>query len=100
MLTRVFGALSLWPIEIIMQLRIYALFNRSKPIAVLNATLFVMSIIAFCIILAHNVNELAAKIGSAKALPIPGCPAVHVELEWAQWVPRKPALAMFFIGFR
>ncbi|KZV61183.1 hypothetical protein PENSPDRAFT_619342 [Peniophora sp. CONT] len=86
-LTRVFGALGLWPIEIIMQLRIYALFNRSKPIAVFNATLFMASIIAFCVILAHNVGELSAKISFAKALPIPSCPIVHVELEWAQWVP-------------
>ncbi|VDC02927.1 unnamed protein product [Peniophora sp. CBMAI 1063] len=86
-LTRVFGVLGLWPIEIIMQLRIYALFNRSKRIAMFNAILFIASIVAFCVILAHNVGELSAKISFAKALPIPSCPIVHVQLEWAQWVP-------------
>ena len=88
-LTRVLGALGLWPIEIIMQLRIYALFNRANTVAVLNAVLFVASIVSFCAILVHNAKELADKISFAKALPISSCPIVHVELEWVQWVPRQ-----------
>ena len=72
-----------------MQLRIYALFNRANTVAVLNAVLFVASIVSFCAILVHNAKELADKISFAKALPIPSCPIVHVELELAQWVPRQ-----------
>lgn len=31
-ITRVLGALSLWSIEIVMQMRIYALYDRSKKV--------------------------------------------------------------------
>jgi hypothetical protein len=103
---RVVGALSLWAIEIVMQLRIYALFRCSKrvslpfinniercsltivrKIAFINAMLFLVSIGGFLWILIHNAVGRADVIKSAKTLPIPGCPVVHTGIEWAQWVP-------------
>ncbi|KAH9916593.1 uncharacterized protein BXZ73DRAFT_53718 [Epithele typhae] len=84
---RVVGAISLWAIEIIMQLRIYALFHCSKRVAMVNAVLFLASIGVFLWILIHNGLGRAAVIKDAKALPIPGCPVVHTGIEWAQWVP-------------
>ncbi|KAI0032781.1 hypothetical protein K488DRAFT_22931, partial [Vararia minispora EC-137] len=84
---RVVGALSLWMIEIVMQLRIYALFRCSKKVALFNAILFVISIGGFMYILIHNALRRAAVIAQAKSLPIPGCPVVHTGIEWAQWVP-------------
>ncbi|KAH8110715.1 hypothetical protein DFH11DRAFT_1842734 [Phellopilus nigrolimitatus] len=84
---RVVGAISLWSVEIIMQLRIYALYNCSKRVATFNIILFLMSIAGFLWILVHNAEGRAAVIHSAKELPIPGCPVVHTGIEWAQWVP-------------
>ncbi|KAK7036343.1 UBA-e1-C domain-containing protein [Favolaschia claudopus] len=84
---RVVGAISLWSVEIIMQLRIYALFECSKPIAFLNLTLFAGSIAGFMWILIHNHSRRASVIASVIDLPLPGCPSVHSGIEWAQWVP-------------
>ncbi|KAI9061115.1 hypothetical protein FKP32DRAFT_1576794 [Trametes sanguinea] len=84
---RVVGALSLWGVEIVMQLRIYALFRLSKRVAVINAVLFVVSVAGFIWILVHNGLVRASVIAQAKSLPIPGCPVVHTGIEWAQWVP-------------
>ncbi|OSC98283.1 hypothetical protein PYCCODRAFT_1418104 [Trametes coccinea BRFM310] len=84
---RVVGALSLWGVEIVMQLRIYALFRLSKRVAVINAVLFVISVAGFIWILVHNGLVRASVIAQAKSLPIPGCPVVHTGIEWAQWVP-------------
>ncbi|VDC02946.1 unnamed protein product [Peniophora sp. CBMAI 1063] len=84
---RVVGALSLWGVEIVMQLRIFALFRLSKRIAIINAVLFLGSVAAFLWILVHNGLVRASVIAQAKSLPIPGCPVVHTGIEWAQWVP-------------
>ncbi|KAI0769888.1 hypothetical protein C8Q74DRAFT_856368 [Fomes fomentarius] len=84
---RVVGALSLWGVEIVMQLRIYALYRLSKRVAVINAVLFVGSVVGFMWILIHNGRVRASVIAQAKSLPIPGCPVVHTGIEWAQWVP-------------
>ncbi|EIN08925.1 hypothetical protein PUNSTDRAFT_134099 [Punctularia strigosozonata HHB-11173 SS5] len=84
---RVVGALSLWAIEIVMQLRVFAIFRCSKRVAVVNAVLFAASVAGFLYILIHNALGRAAVIKTAKALPIPGCPVVHTGIEWAQWVP-------------
>ncbi|KAJ4480855.1 hypothetical protein J3R30DRAFT_3700294 [Lentinula aciculospora] len=84
---RVVGAISLWSVEIIMQLRIYALFSCSKRVALTNCVLFLGSIAGFLYILVHNAQRRRAVIASAIALPLPGCPSVHSGIEWAQWVP-------------
>ncbi|KAJ7092886.1 hypothetical protein B0H15DRAFT_972576, partial [Mycena belliarum] len=84
---RVVGAASLWSVEIIMQLRVYALYGCSKRIAALNIALFAASVAAFVWILVHNQARRAAVIAGIIHLELPGCPAVHTGIEWAQWVP-------------
>ncbi|KAJ7811001.1 hypothetical protein B0H14DRAFT_2459801 [Mycena olivaceomarginata] len=84
---RVVGAGSLWSVEIIMQLRVYALYGCSKRIAALNFLLFVGSIVGFIWILIYNHSRRAAVIAGAIHLGLPGCPTVHSGIEWAQWVP-------------
>lgn len=84
---RVVGAISLWAIEIIMQLRIYAIFSCSKKVAVFNGILFFASIGCFIWILAKNAIGRAERIASAIRLPLPGCPAINGGIAWAQWIP-------------
>ncbi|TEB18585.1 hypothetical protein FA13DRAFT_1745591 [Coprinellus micaceus] len=74
---RVVGAISLWAIEIIMQLRIYAIFDCSKKVAAFNGLLFLASIGCFIWILAKNAIGRAERIASAIRLPLPGCPAIN-----------------------
>ncbi|OCB83896.1 hypothetical protein A7U60_g9102 [Sanghuangporus baumii] len=94
---RVVGAISLWTIEIIMQLRIYALYNCSKRVATFNAFLFLLSIGGFLWILIHNAQGRANVIHEAKQLPIPGCPVVHTGIEWAQWIPATVFEGVLFV---
>ncbi|KAJ7642576.1 hypothetical protein DFH06DRAFT_1477352 [Mycena polygramma] len=84
---RVVGAVSLWSVEIIMQLRVYALYGCSKRIAALNLVLFAGSIVGFIWILVYNHSRRASVIASVIHLGLPGCPSVHSGIEWAQWVP-------------
>ncbi|KIJ40401.1 hypothetical protein M422DRAFT_173732, partial [Sphaerobolus stellatus SS14] len=84
---RVVGAILLWSIEIVMQLRIYALYNRSWKVAAINFFLFMVSIAGFTWILVHNALRRHAVIAAAIHLPLPGCPSIHTGIEWAQWVP-------------
>ncbi|THU90878.1 hypothetical protein K435DRAFT_781003 [Dendrothele bispora CBS 962.96] len=84
---RVVSAISLWSVEIVMQLRVYALFKCSKRVAVLNGVLFLGSIAGFLWILIHNAQRRRAVIADAIHLPLPGCPSIHSGIEWAQWVP-------------
>ncbi|KAK0477033.1 hypothetical protein IW261DRAFT_1338928 [Armillaria novae-zelandiae] len=86
-ITRITGAISLWSVEIVMQLRVYALFKCSKKVAVINGFLFASSIAAFLWILIHNVGIQGAVIADAVRLPLAGCPSIHSGIEWAQWVP-------------
>ncbi|KAJ7762104.1 hypothetical protein B0H16DRAFT_1719148 [Mycena metata] len=83
---RVVGAVLLWSVELIMQLRIYALYGCSKRIATLNLLLFVASIAAFLWILIHNHAHRASVIAGVLPLGIPAA-SVHSGIEWAQWVP-------------
>ncbi|KAJ6461911.1 hypothetical protein C8R47DRAFT_1027161 [Mycena vitilis] len=85
--TRVVGAVLLWSVEIIMQLRVYALYGCSKRVAVFNIILFIGSIIGFFAILLYNHSKRAAAIASVVRLPLPGCPTIHAGIEWALWVP-------------
>ncbi|KAK0457034.1 uncharacterized protein EV420DRAFT_1551061 [Desarmillaria tabescens] len=84
---RIVGAISLWSVEIVMQLRVYALFKCSKKVAVVNVFLFAGSIAGFLWISAHNAARRKALIADAIRLPLPGCPDVHSGIEWAQWIP-------------
>ncbi|KAF8523443.1 hypothetical protein BU17DRAFT_20918, partial [Hysterangium stoloniferum] len=84
---RVVGAILLWTIEIIMQLRIYALYKRSHKVGLFNLTLFLASIGAFLWILIHNALRRRAVISEAIHFPLPGCPSIHSGIEWLQWVP-------------
>ncbi|KAJ7432364.1 hypothetical protein B0H11DRAFT_2126426 [Mycena galericulata] len=84
---RVVGAVSLWSVEIIMQLRVYALYSCSKRIAAINLFLFAGSIAGFMWILIYNHSVRMSVIASVVHLPLPGCPDVHSGIEWAQWVP-------------
>ncbi|KAF8174234.1 hypothetical protein BJ912DRAFT_1064838 [Pholiota molesta] len=63
--TRVAGAILLWSIEIIMQMRIYILYNSSKRVLIFNGVLFLGS------------------IGSFLWLVIIGA----IRRKWAQWIP-------------
>ncbi|KAJ7257755.1 hypothetical protein C8J57DRAFT_1342714 [Mycena rebaudengoi] len=86
-ITRALGAILLWSVEIVMQLRIYALYGCSKRIAFINLSLFAGSIVGFMWILMFNHSRRAAVIASVVRLPLPGCPTVHEGIEWALWVP-------------
>ncbi|KIM37266.1 hypothetical protein M413DRAFT_30991 [Hebeloma cylindrosporum] len=117
-----FGAISLWSIEFVMQLRIYILFNRSKKIAIFNGILFVISIAAFLWILIRN-RLLGGDVhatfpangphahgpppppgfppphGKGMGPPPPSggkpCPSLTSDSRWAQWVP--PTLFEFVL---
>ncbi|KAJ3710165.1 hypothetical protein C8R42DRAFT_381715 [Lentinula raphanica] len=84
---RVVGAISLWSVEIIMQLRVYALYHCSKKVAIFNFVLFLGSIAGYLFVLVHNAQRRRAVIATAITLPLPGCPSIHTGIEWAQWVP-------------
>jgi len=57
---RVVGVLSLWAVEIVMQLRIYALYRCSKKVALVNGILFLVSIVGFLYILILKRNGAPA----------------------------------------
>ncbi|KJA29680.1 hypothetical protein HYPSUDRAFT_127052 [Hypholoma sublateritium FD-334 SS-4] len=84
---RIVGALSLWAIEIVMQMRIYALYKCSRRVALINAVLFLASIGVFLWILSFNALRRREVIAEAIHYPLPGCPSVHSGIEWLQWIP-------------
>ncbi|KAF8987753.1 hypothetical protein BDQ17DRAFT_1334881 [Cyathus striatus] len=84
---RIVGAFLLWLIKIVMQLRIYALFNCSLRIAAFNFALFLASIGGFMRILIYNAVRRREIIAGAMKLPLPGCPPIHIGIEWMQWIP-------------
>ncbi|KAF9466256.1 hypothetical protein BDZ94DRAFT_1319532 [Collybia nuda] len=93
---RIVGAISLWSVEIIMQLRIYALFKSSKKVAFINFVLFLGSIAGFLWVLIFNAVRRKAIIKDAVRLPLPGCPSIHVGIEWIQWIPATVFEAVLF----
>lgn len=84
---RLSGAVLLWSVEIIMQLRIYAIYERSCTVARVNVALFVASIAGFIYVLVTNVLLRENAIQHVLLLPLPGCPAIQTKTEWAQWIP-------------
>ncbi|PPQ80158.1 hypothetical protein CVT25_001451 [Psilocybe cyanescens] len=84
---RIAGAISLWSVQLIMQLRVYILFNRSRKIAIFNGVFFVISVAAFLLILILNAFRRKGMIAAFVGLPLKGCPAINGGLEWSLWVP-------------
>ncbi|KAF8160037.1 hypothetical protein B0H34DRAFT_674292 [Crassisporium funariophilum] len=84
---RIVGAISLWSIEIVMQLRIYALYGRSKKVALFNGVLFAISIAVFIGLLMDSAKHRNINIASAMQYPLPGCPTINGGIRWAVWVP-------------
>ncbi|KAF9007528.1 hypothetical protein BDQ17DRAFT_1302128 [Cyathus striatus] len=96
--TRVAGAVSLWMVEIIMQLRIYALYRCSKKVAIFNGVLFCLSIVAFIAIMVPNAIARKQSIAMAVKLPLPGCPAINTGNQWLLWIPATTFEVVLF-GF-
>jgi len=86
-LLRVAGGIAVWAIEIIMQLRIYALFGCSSKIAIFNALLFFASALSSLGIIIYNGVIRQSVIASAVHLPLLGCPVINGGIQWAEWVP-------------
>jgi len=86
-ITRVLGAISLWAVEIIMQIRIFALYERSKKVAVYNACFFVLTIVAFAWLTVLNTRRRPGMIAHAMVFPLPGCPTINGGLQWTLWIP-------------
>ena len=85
---RAVGALSLWSVEIVMQLRIYALFGRSKRIAIYNGVLFLASIAVFIWVMVFSAQHRWLTVSrTASKYRLPGCPAINGGIRWAVWVP-------------
>jgi len=84
---RILGAISLWSVEIVMQIRIYALYSRSKQVAVFNGTLFIISIGLFLWVLIIDANHRKSLIIGLVKLPLIGCPSINGGSQWALWVP-------------
>ncbi|KIY68933.1 hypothetical protein CYLTODRAFT_421165 [Cylindrobasidium torrendii FP15055 ss-10] len=94
---RVVGAISLWSVEIVLQLRIYALYNTSRTVAAINGILFLGSIAGFFWVLVFNAQRRHAVIADAIHLPLPGCPSLHSGIEWVQWVPATAFEGVLFM---
>ncbi|KAF9461372.1 hypothetical protein BDZ94DRAFT_1127073, partial [Collybia nuda] len=90
------GAISLWSVELIIQLRIYALFSCSRKVPYVNFVLFPGPVAGFLGVLVYNATRHKEIIKDAMHLPLPGCPSTRVGIEWVQWVP---ATAFEFVLF-
>ncbi|RXW17002.1 hypothetical protein EST38_g8845 [Candolleomyces aberdarensis] len=85
-IVRILGAISLWAVEIIMQLRIHALYNRSRKAS--EAMLdFEFLFTILLVIMVQGAMRRSAMIASAIRLPLPGCPAINGGIQWSLWVP-------------
>ncbi len=111
---RLVGGISLWSVEIIMQLRVYALFDRNKKVrinfssaeshgarfelqvALFNGILFGASVVTFICVMIINTRNRGKLISEAMYLPLPGCPTINGGSQWAQWLPGAswPSAAM------
>jgi hypothetical protein len=94
---RIVGAISLWSVEVILQVRVYALYGCSKKVAWFNAILFVASIGGFFYVLIFNAMRRRAVIADTIHLPLPGCPSVHSGIEYAQWIPATAFEGVLFL---
>ncbi|KAF9473946.1 hypothetical protein BDN70DRAFT_347489 [Pholiota conissans] len=87
--TRIVGGILLWSVEIIMQLRIYILYNSSKKVAIFNGILFLGSIGSFLWLVIVGAIRRSSLLDSVHTLStaLPGCPVINGGTEWAQWIP-------------
>ncbi|KAF9048785.1 hypothetical protein BJ165DRAFT_1462654 [Panaeolus papilionaceus] len=95
--SRVTGAIALWSADIILQLRVYALFQCSKKVAIFNAVLFMASISAFLGILAVSVRGRTPSLDEGYGASVPGCAVMREGIEWVQWVPAAIFEGLLFI---
>ncbi|KAL1741913.1 hypothetical protein HDZ31DRAFT_14013, partial [Schizophyllum fasciatum] len=86
-ITRIVGAILLWSVEVIMQLRVYALYQCCRWVAVVNGVLFLASIGGFLYVLISNTLRRHDLIAGAEHLGLPGCPVIHSISEWLLWLP-------------
>ncbi|KAF9483245.1 hypothetical protein BDN70DRAFT_342950 [Pholiota conissans] len=86
-ITRMGGAIGLWSVEIVMQMRIYIIYRRNKKIALFNGIIFAISIVFFVWVLVQNAVRRSILIAQIVQLPRTGCPAINGGSQWAQWVP-------------
>ncbi|KAL1759296.1 hypothetical protein FB107DRAFT_271113 [Schizophyllum commune] len=86
-ITRIVGAILLWSVEIIMQLRVYALYRCCRGVAVFNGVLFLSSVGGFLYVLITNTMKRHDLIARAEHLDLPGCPVIHSISEWPLWLP-------------
>ncbi|KAF8193453.1 hypothetical protein BJ912DRAFT_961262 [Pholiota molesta] len=95
--TRLAGAISLWSVEIVMQMRIYIVYKRNRRIAFFNGTIFVLSIVFFIWVLVRDTMERSVMISQVVVLPRTGCPSVNGGSQWAQWVPATAFEIILFL---
>jgi len=81
------GAISLWSVEVVMQMRIYILYKRNKGIALFNGITFALSILFFIWVMVQNTIERSVIMAQVVQLPRTGCPSINGGSQWAQWVP-------------
>ncbi|KIM37267.1 hypothetical protein M413DRAFT_448572 [Hebeloma cylindrosporum] len=85
------GAIILWSTEIIMQLRIYVLFNRSKWVAFVNGFLFMISVGIFLWIMIDN-GLHHPPLPDFNSSDMPEKPPSCLNIKgggnrWAHWLP-------------
>lgn len=79
-------------VQIILQLRIYAMYNRCKWLLYLNGLLFCVEI-ATAVTLMVRLLSRGTILGSP-AWVIGSCYEVHSQSVWLIWLPRKQLLSM------
>ncbi|KAF8956178.1 hypothetical protein BDZ97DRAFT_203423 [Flammula alnicola] len=86
-MTQVAGAISLWSVKIVLQMRIYVLYKRSRKIATFNGILFAVSLALFLWIMVKNTIRWNLMIVQLVHLPLMGCPVINGGSQRAQWIP-------------
>lgn len=59
-------------------------------VAVFNASVFFLSVVAFISIMVPNAIRRGELIAGAVRLPLPGCPVINGGTGWALWIPGEP----------
>lgn len=77
--------------------RIYALYGCSRKVALFNFVLFLASIAGFLLVVIRDFESHHASITDAYYLPLPNCPSVRRDMEWAQWVPATAYEGILFL---
>ncbi|KAF9048783.1 hypothetical protein BJ165DRAFT_1057008 [Panaeolus papilionaceus] len=92
------GALSLWSVEIVMQLRVYVLFNRSKRLAGFNGALFIASVGFFLWLLVSDTLRRSKHMSLPTTAHFLGChPTLNKGLQWELWLPATVFELVLFV---